>query len=383
MEKIIALICFVLLLSYLFELSRIKIPSVIFLILLGVVLREISKIFHFDIPNLFPLLSAVGTVGLILIILESALELKIDPSKKQVITRTSLGAFLSLLVLSFGLGILFKILSDQSLRDCIINAIPFAVISSAIAIPSTYDLRQEKREYVIYESSFSDIIGILIFNFFVSNQDFGLSSFLKFGLRIIGIIPVSLLSTFLILVLISKIEHHIRFIPIILFIVLVYSASKVLHLPSLLFVLFFGIFLENIDIFRFAWLEKFKPIREDIDRFKDMIFESTFLVRSIFFLVFGYIIEIRNFINLKIFALSVFTIIFIFTVRWIQLKIMKLPTVLLIAPRGLITILLFLNIPNKLPFVNNSYVIQVIVLSILIMFWGLLREEKHSEVVRG
>lgn len=51
---------------------------------------------------------------------------------------------------------------------------------------------------------------------------------------------------------------------------------------------------------------------------------------------------------------------------------------LFIAPRGLITILLFLKIPlpNKIPLVNKALVIQVIVLTALIMMIGLIFDKK-------
>jgi hypothetical protein len=53
---------------------------------------------------------------------------------------------------------------------------------------------------------------------------------------------------------------------------------------------------------------------------------------------------------------------------------------LFIAPRGLITILLFLKIPisNKIPLVNKALVIQVIVLTALIMMIGLIFDKKDK-----
>lgn len=65
------------------------------------------------------------------------------------------------------------------------------------------------------------------------------------------------------------------------------------------------------------------------------------------------------------------------TIRYITLKIAKLPVYPLqfIAPRGLITILLFISIVPELsiPLVNNSMIIQTVLISVLVMMAGLFK----------
>lgn len=84
---------------------------------------------------------------------------------------------------------------------------------------------------------------------------------------------------------------------------------------------------------------------------------------------------------LNLWSFTIVAIIFIFRIT--QLKLSKLPIypLVFIAPRGLITILLFLSIEvqNKIPFVNSSLVIQVILLTELIMMIGLLTYSKREE----
>jgi hypothetical protein len=69
-------------------------------------------------------------------------------------------------------------------------------------------------------------------------------------------------------------------------------------------------------------------------------------------------------------------VILIYAFRALQLRISRLSfrTLLYVAPRGLITILLFLSIdPQKRIFlVNRSLIIQVILLSTLIMMVALM-----------
>ena len=52
-----------------------------------------------------------------------------------------------------------------------------------------------------------------------------------------------------------------------------------------------------------------------------------------------------------------------------------------IAPRGLITILLFLTIPisQTIEIANKSLIIQVIILSALVMMFGLMTNKKNEE----
>ena len=92
--------------------------------------------------------------------------------------------------------------------------------------------------------------------------------------------------------------------------------------------------------------------------------------------MFGFLIRTENVINPQTFELALGIVALIYLVRAIQLKIykVKLMPLLFIAPRGLITILLFLSIPSalKIDLVNNALIIQVIVLTALIMMLGLM-----------
>jgi len=74
---IIIIFCSLLLFAYLFDItsSKTKIPSVILLLLLGWMVKQLTMLFEFDIPDLTSVLPVFGTIGLILIVLEGSLEL--------------------------------------------------------------------------------------------------------------------------------------------------------------------------------------------------------------------------------------------------------------------------------------------------------------------
>ncbi|CUT01350.1 hypothetical protein JGI17_11151, partial [Candidatus Kryptonium thompsonii] len=184
-----------------------------------------------------------------------------------------------------------------------VNSIPLAVISSSIAISSAKNLPAEDREFIVYESSLSDIFGIIAFNFFVFNNGIEVKSIITFAFETLLILIIASLTTLSLAFLLSRIKHHVKFIPIIVIIIMIYAISKIYHLPALILILVFGLFLGNIDkIERTSKL--FEMLRVDVlsdevDRFKELTIEFTFLVRSFFFLLFGYLIETSNLLNLK------------------------------------------------------------------------------------
>ncbi len=378
---IIITFCILLLIAYFFDLtsSRTKIPSVIFLLLLGWFVRQLTVFFGILLPDFSIVLPVLGTIGLILIVLEGSLELEMNKSKIRLITKSFFGALLPMLVMAFALGFMFHYFELSSFKDSLTNAIPFCVISSAIAIPSVRNLTSFNKEFVIYESSFSDILGVLFFNFVALNTIFNFSSFGSFGLELLVMIIVSFVSTLVLSILLHKIEHHVKFVPIILLVLLIYAVSKIYHLPALIFILVFGLFLGNLEELRhFKWIRKFHSEELDLEikKFKELTIEGAFMVRSLFFLLFGYLIETADILNTKTLVWSVGIVGAIVIIRIIQLKLSKLPMkpLLFVSPRGLITILLFLSIDpaQKILLVNRALIIQVIVLTALLMMIGLM-----------
>ncbi|CAN5558217.1 hypothetical protein BH10BAC6_BH10BAC6_09090 [soil metagenome] len=382
---IIITLCILLLLAYVFDLtsSKTKVPSVILLLLLGFAMRQASQFLGIVIPDLTPFLPVFGTVGLILIVLEGSLELEFNASKASLIKKSFVASLLPMLLLAGLLSFLFQYLGTASWKDSLTNAIPLCIISSAIAIPSVKSLSPYNSEFVIYESSLSDILGVLFFNFIALNDSFGFSTFAHFGLQLIIITVISFVATIGLAFLLNRINHHIKFAPIILLVVLIYALSKVYHLPGLIIILVFGLFLGNLDELKgFKWIEKLKPdeLDKEVKKFKEITIEGAFLVRALFFLLFGYLIQTKELLNADTILWAVGIVIAILVFRAVQLKLSKLSLspLLYIAPRGLITILLFLAIEpsQRIPLVNKSLIVQVIVLTALVMMIGLMTNKK-------
>lgn len=388
--EIIITVCILLLLAYLFDLtsSRTKIPSVILLLALGWMVRQGATIFGIHIPNLSGLLPIFGTIGLILIVLEGALELDYDRSKLRMIRKSALVAVLPMIVLAAALSFALQYFGGYSFKDCMVNAIPLCVISSAIAIPTAANLNADKREFVIYETSLSDIVGVIFFNFVALNEDINTGAFGHFFIEIISILLVSFIATIGLSFFMSKIRHHIKFGPIIIVILLIYGVSKLYHLPGLIFILLFGLFLGNLDEFRrYKWIERLHPekLKKEVLLFRDISGEAAFLVRALFFILFGFLMDTEEVLNPDTLGWAGAIVGGIFIIRAVFLRLAKveLLPLLFIAPRGLITILLFYSISpmNQVALVNKSLIIQVIVLSALLMMIGVMATKRKARPV--
>lgn len=389
-SAIIISICVLLLIAYIFDVSspKTRIPSVILLLLVGWAVKQGANFLGLHIPDLSPILPVIGTVGLILVVLEGSLEVELNRSKLGLIVRSTVVALLPIILLSMLLALAFEHFDGISFRTGLLNAIPLCVISSTIAISSSQNLPTKDSEFVTYESSLSDIFGVIFFNFVVRNEVIDLSSFTEFGAQIVIILVVTVVATLGLSFLLSKIKHHVKFLPIILLIILIYTIAKMYHLPALIFIFVLGLFIGNLDKFeRFRFMKRLRPeiLVKEVSRLQELTKEITFSIRSLFFLLFGYLIETSELLNTNTLVWAIAISGGIFLVRFIFLKLsgQNVFPLLFIAPRGLITILLFISIPvgQTTNLVNNSLIIQVIIITALIMMIGLMTTGNGKEKI--
>ena len=142
---------------------RYKLPSVVLLIGSGIALRQLLDPAGVDLKWIDPLVPVLGTLGLILIVLEGALDLTVTRERARLIVVSASSALLGFAVTLAAFTALFMAVREMAPVNAIVVAIPFAVISSAVAIPSASGFPKEPREFVVYESSLSDILGVLVF----------------------------------------------------------------------------------------------------------------------------------------------------------------------------------------------------------------------------
>ncbi|NJS15930.1 MAG: sodium:proton exchanger [Nostocaceae cyanobacterium CSU_2_110] len=328
----------------------------------------------------------LGVTGLIFIVLEAALDLKLEKTKLPLISKAFFSA-LGLLALTAGfIALIFVYYFGTDFRQALIHAIPLSVISSAIAIPSVANMIEEKKEFVVYESTFSDILGIVAFNYIVAGNSSGAGAVLSFSWDIILIIVISIASTISLIFLLNHATTHVRFYLTFAIIVLAYSFAKFLHLPSLILVLCFGLVINNFRLFDFPVVHRFlsfERLHEVTRELKLMTAETAFIIRTFFFLIFGYSVNVALLKSDEVIFIGLAIIGITLVVRYAFLKyLLKISSapLALIAPRGLITILLFYSIPSELKMkgLSEGVLFIVIVLTGLLMTVGLLINKKPS-----
>lgn len=390
----IILIAFSLLviISYVFSLisKKFKIPSVLLLLFLGIGVRFAFPAVADSVEILQQSLQFFGTLGLILIVLEGALELDFTREKLPLIRNAFFSALIILLVTTALIALVIKLMVPElEIQSCVINAIPFSIISSAIAIPSVENIMKLRKEFVVYESIFSDILGILLFNFFVMNPEISGKSlgFVAFDLVIVTLIAIGF--TILIFEFIRRDILQIRFILLLAILVLLFVIGKLLHFSSLIIILIFGIILHNAPRIKWGIFKKYaedSKLKFHIDQFKVITIEGAFMVRTIFFFVFGYSLNLMSLIDFNVIVLGSLILFVIYGSRYIYLKLFHKASLSLeffVAPRGLITILLFYSIPeaDSIGLLSEGVLFYIILVSAFIMMLGVMKgsEERYLQ----
>lgn len=377
--------------------SKTNIPSVLMLIVLGIGLK--FGMDALDIPALdfFPVLELLGIVGLIMIVLEAALELELKREKLIPILKAFSIALIGLMASIWVAAlILHEFIPNMSMQKAWIYATPLSILSSAIIIPSVSGLTNTKKEFHIYESTFSDILGIMVFYFLAGQIDHspehggggGLGAFfINLGITI----GLSLIASYAIILIFQNIKSHVKLFLMIAVLLLLYAIGKKMHLSSLIIILTFGLVIANMKVFFQGglqkWLkwEKAKHIYEGLHV---ITMETAFVIRTFFFVIFGLTISLATLFSGEVAMISGLIILSIYVIRLVVLRVfigVDINPQIYIAPRGLITILLFYAIPKEAQVAefNTGILLFIIIGTSLIMtFAMILDKRKASKAVR-
>jgi NhaP-type Na+/H+ or K+/H+ antiporter len=130
-----------------------------------------------------------------------------------------------------------------------------------------------------------------------------------------------------------------------------------------------------------------KDVRDLTTLLHSITAESSFLIRTFFFVLFGYSINLQLIMQNEVMLVGSIIVAVLLATRFLYLRFFLkeqvFPEVVFI-PRGLITILLFYKIPDflKLQHFNESILFFVILLSSLIMMTGMFfYKYKPGEIV--
>lgn len=331
-------------------------------------------------------LEILGTVGLIMIVLEAALELELKKEKTIPILKAMAIALIGLVGSAWIAAlILYQFIDGMTMQSAWLYATPLSILSSAIIIPSVGGLAEIKKEFHIYESTFSDIFGIMMFYFLTGGLDpANDGGAVGFAGNLVLTIVIAVVASYAIILIFQRIKSQAKLFLLIAVLLLLYAIGKQMHLSSLIIILIFGLIIKNIKLF---FPGKTKIFLEE-DRMQQIYhelhiitLETAFVVRTFFFVIFGITIVLSSLLSLNVALVSILIIVSIYAIRWVILRVFvgkdMLPQ-LFIAPRGLITVLLFYAIPNqaKIPGFESGILLFVIIATSLIMTWAMIKDKR-------
>ena len=389
---VLFIFCGLIILSYLFSvINRVtRIPSVLLLLGTGILLRYLSDLagFNFTVPP--TMIEILGTVGLIMIVLEAGLDLEVTRQKLPLIRGSFFSALVIFLLSTVAVaGILLWQLPQAPMINCVVYAIPLSIVSSAIVLPSVHHLSDEKKEFLIYEASYSDVLGIMVFNFFTAGQTISWHDLTWFLSSIPVGIALSVMVCFALMLLLVKNQVNIKFFLAFAVLIVIYVGGKMMHLPSLLTILLFGLVVNNWELLRWKPLHSYFSIEsvDNVRRFlKSITAESAFLIRTFFFIIFGYGIDLHFLEDVEVLILGSAIVAALLVLRYIYLRVMHrydLFPELFYIPRGLVTVLLFYKIPNwqRIDAFDEGVLFFVILSTSLIMMLGsILYRDRPKEL---
>ncbi len=384
----------IIIISYFFNYvsKKTQIPSVLLLIGLGIGLQQLLVQANINLDSLISeALELLGVVGLIMIVLEAALDLTLKKEKKHILIKSFLVALFSLLITAFAIGFIFYERIFDNYFTALLYAIPLSILSSAIIIPSVASLSENKREFMIYESTFSDILGIMFFYFMLGGYDTSGVGEVAFNVssNILITIILSLIISYAMVLLLQKLKEKVKLFFLISVLVLLYATGKMFHLSSLLIIMVFGLVLNNYLLFFKGKLKNLiddHSLKEITEDFHVVTMETAFVVRTFFFVIFGMTLDFSGITNTFTLSIGLGILVVTYVISLIMLKIFAgkgiLPQ-LWIAPRGLITVLLFFSIPAQ--FQSDSFnpaILLIVILSTSFMMSGglIAKKENFAEV---
>ena len=190
--------------------------------------------------------------------------------------------------------------------------------------------------------------------------------------------------------ILAKTKLNIKFFLTFSLLILIYAAGKIFHLPSLIIIILFGLLINNWEKIKWPRLLRHFPHHE-VETLRNLLHsvtaETSFLIRTFFFLLFGFSISLRFLSNQHVIVVGSLVVAALFIVRLLYLRFFLrtnlFPEAFFI-PRGLITIVLFYKIPVnlKLSSFNDGILFFIILTTSIIMALGMVfYKKKPGQIV--
>mgnify|MGYP000210947737 FL=1 len=190
--------------------------------------------------------------------------------------------------------------------------------------------------------------------------------------------------------LINHKRNHHQHIFILAVLVLLYSIAKYFHFSALILILIFGLTLSNLKMFfKKDFFEKIfhhDSLQNELNDMQKLTGELAFIIRTLFFVIFGYSLNLSLLLDFRVLLVGCLVVAVMYGIRYVSFWPFSRENIyekVYIAPRGLITVLLFYQIPEK--FISNKFdaglVFFVVIFSSIFMSGRLIMTGRKSLIV--
>ena len=210
--------------------------------------------------------------------------------------------------------------------------------------------------------------------------------------NIVITVLASVVLSILIILLFQRIRTQVKLFLLLAVLVILYSTGKLLHMSSLILILIFGLMLENKELVFRKYYGSYiseAAINHVHINFKLITLETSFIIRTFFFVIFGMTITVASVFSLKVISLSLIITGILLGIRYVFLKIIlkrEFREIIFLVPRGLITILLYYSIPREYQYLSfdHGILFLTILFTSIIMTVSLLyqRWRRRLEEIR-
>lgn len=339
---------------------RTRVPDVIVLMGVGVLLGPVLGLVD---PHQFqPVTHAFGTLAVILILFEAGLDLDLWDTLRHFPG----GLLLAVVAYLLGLGLVSFVVAwamDLSAGAALLVGATLACTSSSITLPILQQIEIEKPAQItmLLEASLSDAFAVLTVGILLDLGDTFQSFMSSVAARFLLHVGVSLLLAIVAAAIWSFVLPKLseqRFWQVLTFavVLLLYAGAERIHANGLITVLCFGLALANFRRIDPRMLESSLGLEllgeERHSQMLSFHSELAFLVRTFFFVLIGIVVQFRELVVLILPVLGVVGAIV--AARWLAVlasrwswqgfKPLEREVIFWIMPRGLITVVLALQI---------------------------------------
>lgn len=182
----------------------------------------------------------------------------------------------------------------------------------------------------------------------------------------------------------------VKFFLVFAVLIILYEGGKLLNLPSLLIILFFGLLMNNWHLVKIPKIRGFFSEDKAVEAthlLHSITAESSFLIRTFFFLLFGYSINIQAIGSTDVILVGSIIVLILLIIRYIYLRDFLRESVypeVFFIPRGLITIVLFYKIPESYhpEKLQGGILFFVVIVTSFIMMMGMIfYNKKEKDIV--